>query len=162
MNHSALIQVSEAPTAALSDPLATTGRRALAADVTNNPRIDVVGPVFVIDDDDWVCDSLKVLLETYGFAVETHGSGAEFLADPRRDAAKCLVVDQHMPEIDGIEVIAALRREGNFLPVIVITGRLDAAIGRRAGALGVMAVLEKPFPAARLVDLVRSALGPQV
>jgi two-component system, LuxR family, response regulator FixJ len=159
MNDAALIQVSEAPTTAMSDA-ATAGRRALAVDVTNNPRIDAAGPVFVIDDDDWVCDSLRALLETYGFAVETYGSGAEFLADPRRDAARCLVVDQHMPEIDGLGVIASLRREGNFLPVVVITGRLDAAIGQRADALGVMAVLEKPFPAARLVELVRSALRP--
>lgn len=161
MGRSALIHISETPQAARSDARIAP-RGAPAVDVTNdNTQTDAEGPVFVIDDDDWVCDSLKALLETYGFAVETYASGAEFLADPRRGTARCLVVDQHMPAMTGLDTIAALHRDGIFPRVIVITGLLETATATRAAALGVVAVLEKPFPAARLVELVRSAATPR-
>lgn len=130
----------------------------LASAVTMTEQIDTRGPVCIVDDDVWVCNSLCVLLETFGFAVLPYASGVEFLNDDRRRGAKCLVIDQQMPGMDGLDVVCNLQREGVFLPAILITGRLDAGIARRAGELGVRAILEKPFPVARLVDLVRGAL----
>ncbi len=64
-----------------------------------------------------------------------------------------------MPGLDGLDVVGELHRDGVFLPAILITGRLDAAINRRAGELGVRAILEKPFPVARLVELVGSTFA---
>jgi two-component system response regulator FixJ len=124
-------------------------------------RADAGGPshpVCVVDDDESVRDSLAVLLETLGFEVLTHISGSEMLADQRRKDAGCLIVDQHMREIDGLSMLAVLRAEGVAVPTILITGRLDAAISARAAVLGVTAILEKPFPATRLVELVRASL----
>lgn len=155
-----LIQVSEAPRIIGSDAAFTT-RRVPAAEVTSDAHTDLRGPVCVVDDDDLVCDSVAVLLETYGFAVLAYASGAQFLGDDRRAGAKCLIIDQHMPGMDGLEVVAALQRERVFLPTILITARLDAGITRRAGDLGVGAILEKPFRVAQLVELVSGALDPQ-
>jgi two-component system response regulator FixJ len=115
-------------------------------------------PVYVIDDDEAVRNSLGILLETHGFAVSPHASGGELLADDRRRDAACLVIDQHMAELDGLSTLAALRREGATVPAILITGRLNAGITSRVEALGVVTVLEKPFPTSRLVDLVRTYL----
>ena len=126
--------------------------------MTRNQEFATRGPVCIVDDDVGVCDSLSVLLETHGFAVLTYASGAEFLKDDRRRTAKCLVIDQHMPGLDGLDVVGKLQRDGVSLPAILITGRLDAGITQRAGALGVRAVMEKPFPVAQLVDLVGSCL----
>ena len=115
-------------------------------------------PIAVVDDDASVRDSLSVLLETLGFEVFTHGSGGQLLADARHRRAGCLIIDQHMPGMDGIELLLALRREGIGVPVILITGRLDPAISARAAAVGVTAILEKPFPTRRLIELVQSSL----
>ena len=158
MNHRGLIQVSEAPSVAGSAAAFAT-EPGLAATVTKTDQIDARGPVCIVDDDVWVCDSLSVLLETYGFAVLAYASAAEFLNDDRRRAAKCLVIDQHMPGLNGLDVVRTLQRDGVLLPAILITGRLDAGIARGAAELGVRAILEKPFPVARLVDLVGSALA---
>jgi FixJ family two-component response regulator len=116
-------------------------------------------PIFIVDDDAFVRDSLSVLLETFGFEVCLYDSGDQFLADERRPAAGCLIIDQHMPGIDGLTTLAALRRDGDNVPSILITGRLDADIAARAAELGVVTVLEKPFQASRLVELARAATG---
>ena len=131
------------------------------ANVTDK-RADGLGPVYVVDDDDWVCDSLSAMLEAHGFVVRAFSSATDFLADDRRARAKCLIIDQHMAPLNGLDVIAELRRQGIVaVPTILITGRLDAEIARRAAALGVTATLEKPFPAAQLLDLIRRAGGLQ-
>src|ERR1041385_6998761 len=64
--------------------------------------------VCVVDDDEWICDSLT-----------------ECLADERHRSAACLIIDHHMPGMDGLDVIVALHREGIFVPTLLITGRLE-------------------------------------
>ena len=94
-------------------------------------------PICIIDDDEWVADSLKVLLEIFGFDVQSYGSGADFLADDRRRTAGCLVIDQHMPGMNGLDVVDRLQKEGIRVPTILISGRLDANTRERAANLGV-------------------------
>ncbi len=61
------------------------------------PPQEAHGLICIVDDDECVADSLKALLEAFGFDVRTYGSGADFLADNQRRRAGCLVIDQHMP-----------------------------------------------------------------
>jgi FixJ family two-component response regulator len=116
-------------------------------------------PICIVDDDESVADSLKTLLETYGFCVQAYGSGNEFLADERHRAAGCLLIDQHMPGMSGLEVIDHLQKEGVQIPAILISGRLDANTRQRAIRLGVRELVDKPFAAGRLVGLIQATLS---
>src|ERR1700730_493066 len=90
---------------------------------------------------------LKLLLETFGYDVRSYNSGADLLADDRRRTAGCLIIDQHMPRMDGLDLVERLQREGLRAPTILISGRLDANTKERAASLGITSVLEKPFAA---------------
>ena len=118
------------------------------------------GPmIFIVDDDPGVRDSLRLLLECEGLEAREFASCREFLGADWAAEGNCLIVDVHMPGISGIELLETMRRDGAMLPVIVLSGRIDAAIRNRARAAGVLAVVEKPHQADEVLNLVRIALG---
>lgn len=114
-------------------------------------------PVAVVDDDDAVRDSLRFLLETAGFRVATYSSAAEFLKDARAGELKCLVVDQHMPDVTGLQLVTRLRGQGATLPIALITGSLSPDVLRQAHELGVAKVMEKPLDDDVLLDFIARA-----
>lgn len=113
--------------------------------------------VHVVDDDAAVRDSLRVLLETSGFMVQTHASAAALLA-AAPEPGGCVLSDVRMPEIDGLELQRRLRASGVSLPVILMTGHGDIPIAVRAMKAGAVDFLEKPFDEEQLLDAVRRAL----
>jgi two-component system response regulator FixJ len=115
--------------------------------------------ICIVDDDEWVADSLRFLLESFGFDVQSYDSGGKFLADHRHRTAGCLIVDLHLPGMNGIEIVECLQKEGIQVPTILISGRLDPIARDRARALGVTNVLEKRFAADRLIELIRAILS---
>lgn len=115
--------------------------------------------VAVIDDDLDVGAVLGRLLETMGYQVETYCSGTDFLSDAHLDHLACLVVDQNMPRMTGLEMLEELSGRGVNIPSLLITGAYDAVIERRAAALGVMTVLEKPMSHHDLLRFVSFSVG---
>lgn len=109
--------------------------------------------VAVIDDDAAVLDSLRFLLEIAGYRVVTYSSAAAFLAGdgPWPD---CLILDHHMPQMTGLELVARLRADGVRLRIMLITGSSTPAIRARAAELGVAKVVEKPPAEGELMDFV--------
>jgi FixJ family two-component response regulator len=116
--------------------------------------------VFVVDDDEAVRDSTAMLLAAGGFTVQTFPTGMEFLTACNGHGVGCAVIDIHMPEMDGFAVVEALSARKAAVSVILITGRRDAAVEKRAQALGVTPVLEKPLGRGLLIQVVRAALSP--
>jgi two-component system response regulator FixJ len=112
--------------------------------------------VAIVDDDDAVLDSLRFLLEVAGLRVITYHSASDYLADTEA-RPDCLILDQHMPDMTGLELVERLRADGVPLRVMLITGLNSPRLRGRAAALGVAKVLEKP-PAER--ELLEFIAGP--
>jgi two-component system, LuxR family, response regulator FixJ len=113
--------------------------------------------IFLVDDDEFVRESLCALLEAYEFKVEAFASGREFLATQDGRADGCLLLDIHMPEMSGLDILKKLRAQRNATPAILITGRRDPAIEVQARALGAVALLDKPIPHTMLLAALRQA-----
>ncbi len=121
--------------------------------------MDTASIVAVIDDDADVGDVIGGLLETMGYQVETYRSGMDFLSGARLATLACLVVDQNMPKMTGLEMIETLSTRGVSIPALLITGNQDAEIERKANSLGVMTVLEKPMSHHELLRFVSLSAG---
>jgi two-component system response regulator FixJ len=114
--------------------------------------------VMVIDDDSGVRNSLKFSLEVEGFAVRTFANGTELLnADDLRDC-NCFVVDQNMPGINGLELVALLRARHLSAPAILITSHPGSSLRARASEVGVP-IVEKPLLNNVLLDKIRDLVG---
>jgi FixJ family two-component response regulator len=105
-----------------------------------------------------VRDSLRLLLECEGFDAREFASCREFLADGRTSNGDCLILDVHMPGMSGIELLESMRRRGDMLPAIVISGRTDTMTTNRARAAGAFAIVDKPYHPEELLCLVHRAL----
>jgi len=114
--------------------------------------------VFLVDDDEAVRDSTQVLLESYDIEVKSYASARAFLRAFVPGTAACLILDLHMPEMSGLELLNMLKERGISLPVIAITGRGDSQLAERAQRDGAAALLHKPIDDGKLVSLIREAL----
>ena len=114
--------------------------------------------VVVIDDDEAVLDSLRVLIESEGFDVETFERASTFLQRFEGKLPGCLVTDVRMPDMDGLELLQALAARGSLPPVIVITGHGEVSMAVQAMKLGARDFIEKPFDTADLMTSIRDAL----
>jgi FixJ family two-component response regulator len=115
--------------------------------------------VFVVDDDYSIRRSLRRLLESVTFNVETFSSADDFLSYRRRDVPGCLILDVRMPGVGGLELQRQLADAGLDIPIIFITAYADEDVEALALEAGARAFLTKPLDDAVLLGAVRAALG---
>lgn len=120
---------------------------------------DAARTIHVVDDDDAIRQSVGFMLRKAGHTVETYASGTDFLKTTTRETQGCVLLDVRMPEIDGLEVQAALARQGIMLPVIMLTGHGDVTLAVRAVKAGAIEFLEKPFERSALLAAIDEALN---
>lgn len=109
--------------------------------------------VAIIDDNAGILDIMKFALETFEYKVLAYPMSTLFLEDVRARPA-CLIVDQNMDGLTGLELVAHLRQAGNHIPVALTTGLLSTDVAARAAQLEVELVLEKPVGLDDLLDFV--------
>lgn len=119
----------------------------------------MIPKIFIIDDDEAVQDSLRILLESLDLEVETFSSGRDFLEQHDGHGGGCVVLDIDLPSMNGLEVLAALAERGNHLPVILMTGRADSILRKQSKQSTAVALLEKPMRESLLLDTIAEALG---
>ncbi len=111
--------------------------------------------VAIVDDDEAVLESFQFLLEMAGFPVAAYPSAQAFL-DASQTSPRCLIVDQHMPAMTGLELAAKLRSDGVDVPVMLVTSALSPAIIAKAREIGVRGVLEKPLHEDEVIAFIQS------
>jgi FixJ family two-component response regulator len=114
--------------------------------------------VVIVDDDAAVRDSLKFTLVVEGFAVRLYSNAEQLLAETRLPDFDCLIVDQNMPGMNGLELISTLRGRKVMAPAILITSHPNALLRERANTVGVP-IVEKPFLNSALLDSVRQSVA---
>ena len=113
--------------------------------------------ILVVDDEPPIVDVLVYNLERANYEVLVARDGVEALAVARRERPDLIVLDLMLPELDGLEVCRALRRECD-VPIIMLTAR-DTEVDRVVGLeLGADDYVAKPFSVRELVARVRSVL----
>jgi FixJ family two-component response regulator len=100
--------------------------------------------VAVVDDEEPIRKALMRLMRSAGLSVETFGSGPEFLQSIDARLPDCVVLDLHMPQMNGFNVQAHLAQKCEALPVIIVTGHDLPNARERAMAGGASAFLRKP------------------
>lgn len=115
--------------------------------------------IFVVDDEESVRESTKVLLEAAGYIAECYPSGDDFLESADFNRGECLILDLHLPGLSGIEVMARLNKDAPGLSVVLISGRADDRTRKKAMSYGALAMLDKPVTATRLIEVVGNATG---
>ena len=112
-----------------------------------------------MDDDVSHLRSISRLLRASGFQVVIHNSASELLAELRPDVPGCVVTDLMMPEMNGIDLQEALRRAGNPLPIIFLTGHGDVPTTVQAMKGGAEDFLTKTRPRQHLLAAIGRALA---
>jgi FixJ family two-component response regulator len=112
----------------------------------------------VVDDDESVRESLPDLLTEFGFAARIFSSAEEFLSSDCLDQTSCLILDIAMPGMGGPELYQELKRRGQEMPIIFITGQRDETIRARVLKQGAAGFLLKPFSDGDLLSAIKMAL----
>ena len=110
--------------------------------------------IYILDDDESVLRSLKLLMVAYGFTVAIFSTAEEFFKAVPNSCEGCLILDIHMPGINGWDTQKRLNQERYKLPVIVISADQDDSFKPRAMAAGAVGFLLKPFDDHYLLHMV--------
>jgi len=125
--------------------------------------VDKTANIAIIEDDTSMREALSFQLETAGYRAVLHPSAESFLEDPGSKQFDCIVVDLCLPKMNGLQLLAQIKRSLPFVSILLITGHGDMSTGVRAMHEGATDCLQKPIDdqtllhaIARAADLSRS------
>ena len=121
-------------------------------------QIDCEHTVLIVDDDEDIVDTVRMVLTRRGWQVESAGEGAAGLERLRNGLRpEVVLLDLMMPGINGWQFCEALRADPELrgIPVVVVSGAGD--VGEKARSVGAVGHLRKPFELSELYEVVRSA-----
>ena len=113
--------------------------------------------ILIVEDDRAVRDSLKFSLVTEGFSVRAFADAEQVLAEPHLPHFDCLIVDQKMPGMSGLDLVLVLRGRHIDIPAILITSHPSQSLRDRATVAGIP-IIEKPLLNS-LLDHVRHTIS---
>lgn len=115
--------------------------------------------VAIVDDDDAVRRALRRLVVSLSYHPIGFASGEEFLADLHEVAPACVLMDQHMPGLNGLDVLRRMRSEGRRVPVIIVTGFDQPGLRQKCLDAGASDYLVKPLEASAVATAIQAAMA---
>ena len=114
--------------------------------------------VYIIDDDEAVCDSIKELVESIYLRAKTFSNAQAFLETCTIEKRGCIVLDVRMPKMSGLAMQDALRQMGVRIPIVFISGHGDIGMAVEAMKAGATDFIQKPYHDQNLLDSIQNAL----
>jgi DNA-binding response OmpR family regulator len=117
--------------------------------------------ILVVEDEDRIASFIGKGLAAHGFQPETVGTGHGALERLQRGSVSVVILDLGLPDMDGLDILRALRQEGNGVPVIILSARGEVDDRVRGLEAGADDYLGKPFAFEELVARVEARLRSQ-
>jgi DNA-binding NtrC family response regulator len=115
--------------------------------------------ILVVDDEQEMLVSYEKILSRAGFKIRTTTSPSKSLELMKEEQNYTLaIIDLHMPEMDGMKLLASIKKDHPYLPVIMVTGYGTLEKGIEAVKSGAFDFIEKPFSSKKLLDSIEQAL----
>lgn len=115
--------------------------------------------VHLVDDDEAIRKSVGFALRASGYEVQLYRSGTEFLGSAHQAELGCVLLDVHMPDMDGLQVQATMGQIGIDMPVVVLTANGDVSLAVQAMKGGAIDFLAKPIEKSLLLDAIERAFA---
>ena len=112
------------------------------------------GRLLITDDEKWICESLNILFSRKGLEVSTALTGQETLDFLKAQTADLVILDFNLPDMDGLDVLAGIKKINPDIPVIFMTGYGSETISIKAFKLGIADYFIKPFDPKTLIKRV--------
>ena len=115
--------------------------------------------IAIVDDDEFVCDSAKALVESLGYEAFAFSSAEDFLQSDHLHKTSCVITDVQMPGQSGLDLLEHLTRRGFHIPAIVVSAFLNEKNCGRALKAGALGCLPKPYREESLIKYLETALA---
>jgi len=121
---------------------------------------EITNAVYVLDPDEAIRDGVRVLLESLNIEVRTYADGESFLQGAAPTARGCVLIENQLPDTNGLALLSRIRGMGNGIPVLLLTSSRDRGLDRHAREQGAECVLHKPMVGEQLLQRLAFLLSP--
>lgn len=135
-----------------------TAKAPVAAAAAATPPMPPSASILIVDDEPQICTALMKAISPLGYRVRSASSGAEALALVEQETPALIILDMHMPEMNGIGVLRGLQEKKIRSGVILLTGSHDEKLMTEALDLGVVDIIGKPVSMERLMLAIQLGL----
>jgi DNA-binding NtrC family response regulator len=118
-------------------------------------------PIYLVDDDVSVRESVGSLIRSAGFRAETFATAQECLASLQAEVPSCLILDVQLPGLSGLDLQQQLAQEDFQVPIIFLTGHGNIPMSVRAMKAGALEFLTKPCDGEDLLNAIQQGIARQ-
>ena len=118
--------------------------------------------IHIIDDEDSVRESLKALLDAFGWEAVAYATASGYLStlsESDSEKPQCLLVDIQLPDMNGLDLLSELNQRKVSVPAIVMTGHGDSELETRAVEENAIGYFQKPFDTSELLNKISGVLA---